>query len=68
MRQNIRFSIIGRRDGLKPGVLKEVQKTIDCSRDNQGMRLCLALNYGSRGEERYREMIREQIRHSRENR
>jgi len=50
MRQDLRFSIIGRRDGLKPGVLKEVQKTIDCSRNNEGMRLCLALNYGSRGE------------------
>ena len=50
MRQDIRFSIIGRRDGLKPGVLREVQKTIDCSRDNAGMRLCLALNYGSRSE------------------
>lgn len=50
MRQDIRFSTIGRRDGLKPGVLNEVQKTIDCSRDNGGMRLCLALNYGSRSE------------------
>jgi len=50
MRQDLRFSTIGRRDGLRPSVLKEVQKTIDCSRDNQGMRLCLALNYGSRQE------------------
>lgn len=50
MRQELRFSIIGRREGLSDKVLKEVQKTIDCTRDNQGMRLCLALNYGSRGE------------------
>jgi undecaprenyl diphosphate synthase len=50
MRQGIRFSTIGRREGLNPGVWAEVQKTIDCSRDNTGMRLCLALNYGSRGE------------------
>jgi undecaprenyl diphosphate synthase len=50
MRQGLQFSIIGQRDGLSPGVLKEVQKTIDCSRENTGMRLCLALNYGSRGE------------------
>ena len=50
MRQDLRFSIIGRREGLSPSVLREVQKTIDCSRDNRGMRLCLAVNYGSRGE------------------
>lgn len=50
MRQDLRFSTIGRRDGLGEGVLREVEKTIECSRDNRGMRLCLALNYGSRGE------------------
>ena len=50
MRQNIQFSIIGRRDGLSDKVLAEVQKTIDQSRENTGMRLCLALNYGSRTE------------------
>jgi undecaprenyl diphosphate synthase len=50
MRQDLQFSIIGRRDGLGSGVLDEVEKTIQCSRHNQGMRLCLALNYGSRAE------------------
>ena len=50
MRQGLQFSIIGRRDGLSRGVIEEIQKTIDCSRDNKGMWLCLALNYGSRGE------------------
>lgn len=50
MRQDLVFSIIGRRAGLSSGVLKEVEKTLECSRDNQGMRLCLAVNYGSRGE------------------
>ncbi|GAB4136102.1 MAG: polyprenyl diphosphate synthase [Planctomycetaceae bacterium] len=50
MRQDLRFTIIGRRDGLSDRVLDEVQKTIDCSRNNQGMQLCLALNYGSRSE------------------
>ena len=50
LRQDLRFVTIGRRDGLTPNVLREIQKTIDCSRDNKGMRLCLALNYGSRGE------------------
>ncbi len=50
MRQNLRFTTIGRRNGLGTSVLREVDKTIDCSRDNKGMRLCLALNYGSRRE------------------
>jgi len=50
MRQNIQFGIIGRRDGLSDSVLAEIQKTIDLSSGNDGMRLCLALNYGSRGE------------------
>ena len=50
LRQGLQFSIIGRRSGLRPKVLKEIQKTIDCTRSNGGMRLCLALNYGSRGE------------------
>ena len=48
MRQNLVFSMIGRREGLSPGVLTEVEKTLAQSRDNQGMRLCLAVNYGSR--------------------
>jgi undecaprenyl diphosphate synthase len=50
MRQNIRFTTIGRRDGLNEGVLREVDKTIDFSRQNTGMGLCLALNYGARAE------------------
>ena len=50
MRQNIRFTTIGRRDGLNEGVLREVDKTIDFSRQNTGMGLCLALNYGARSE------------------
>jgi undecaprenyl diphosphate synthase len=50
MRQDLVFSMIGRREGLSAGVLKEVEKTLACSRDNRGMRLCLAVNYGSRSE------------------
>lgn len=50
MRQGLRFAMIGRTDGLSAGVLREVQKTVDCSSVNSGMRLCLAVNYGSRGE------------------
>lgn len=50
MRQNIRFCTIGRTGELNRAVLREVQKTIELSRNNDGMRLCLALNYGGRGE------------------
>jgi len=50
MRQDLRFSMIGRKDGLSEGVLREVEKTREATRNNRGMRLCLAVNYGSRGE------------------
>ncbi|MGQ0635604.1 MAG: polyprenyl diphosphate synthase [Planctomycetaceae bacterium] len=50
MRQDLIFSMIGRREGLSPGVLAEVEKTVACSASNRGMRLCLAVNYGSRQE------------------
>lgn len=50
IRQNLRFAVIGRREGLGEGVLREIERTCDVSRDNTGMRLCLAVNYGSRSE------------------
>jgi undecaprenyl diphosphate synthase len=50
MRENIRLSIIGRRQGIPESVQREMDKTIALSRDNTGMRLCLAINYGARAE------------------
>ncbi len=50
MRQDLRFAVIGRRDGLTPPVLREIDATESLAARNQGMRLCLAVNYGSRGE------------------
>jgi len=50
LEQNLTFSIIGREEGLTPGILREVEKTIECTKQNTGMHLCLAVNYGSRGE------------------
>ena len=50
MRQDLQFTMIGRTEGLSDKVLKEVAKTVECSQANKGMRLCLAVNYGSRGE------------------
>lgn len=50
MRQDIRFSTIGRTDRLQPRIMSEVNTTIEISRDNPGMHLCLALDYGARDE------------------
>jgi undecaprenyl diphosphate synthase len=50
MEQNIRVSVIGRRDDIPEHVQREMQKTIALSAANTGMRLCLAINYGSRAE------------------
>ncbi len=48
--QNIRVSIIGRREGIPPGALAEMDKTVAASARNSGLRLCLAINYGGRAE------------------
>jgi len=50
MEQNIRFTTIGRRDGLSAAVLRELDENIRMSRKNTGMVLCLAINYGGRTE------------------
>ena len=50
MRQRVRVSMIGRRDGLPAETLADVDRTIELCSVNDGMRLCLAVNYGSRGE------------------
>ncbi|MFM9057591.1 MAG: polyprenyl diphosphate synthase [Planctomycetaceae bacterium] len=50
MKERIRLSIIGRREGLPAGTLAEIDRTADLCAANDGMRLCLAVNYGSRAE------------------
>lgn len=50
MRQEIRFCTIGRTDRISSGILREVNRTIELSRNNTGMKLCLALDYGARDE------------------
>jgi undecaprenyl diphosphate synthase len=49
-RENIRFRRIGRRDGLPPEVLAELDETERATAAHTGLVLCLALNYGSRTE------------------
>ena len=50
MRERIRLSMIGHRDSLPASTLAELDRTVAMSADNDGMRLCLAINYGSRAE------------------
>jgi undecaprenyl diphosphate synthase len=50
MAQNIRFTVIGRRDPLADFVLAEIDENIRASSGNSGMTLCLAINYSGRTE------------------
>jgi undecaprenyl diphosphate synthase len=50
MEQNIRFTVIGKREGLPPRVLDEIDENIRLSQHNTGMTLCLAINYSGRSE------------------
>src|SRR5579872_7006363 len=50
LEQNIRFATIGRRADLPAAVRREIDENIRLTRDNTGMTLCLAINYGGRTE------------------
>lgn len=50
LRQRLQFSVIGRREQLSEEVLREIDRTRELTATHTGMRLCLAINYGSRGE------------------
>ena len=50
MEQDVRLSMIGRREGLPAEVLGELDRTSEMTRHNPGMNLCLAVNYGGRDE------------------
>jgi undecaprenyl diphosphate synthase len=50
MDQNVRLTMIGRRDGLPADVLRELDKTVEQTSANTGMTLCLAVNYGGQTE------------------
>jgi undecaprenyl diphosphate synthase len=50
MKNNLRFRTIGRRDGLSETVRTAADQTAALSASNDGMVLCLALNYGGRQE------------------
>jgi len=50
LKNRIRFTTIGRREGIPADVLAEVDRTVEVSAGHTGMTLCLAVNYGSRQE------------------
>ena len=50
MEQNLRLEIIGRRDRIPEEVQIEMDETIKLTAGNTGSCLCLAINYGARGE------------------
>lgn len=48
--RNLRLSVIGRREGIPDDVLADMDRTVELSRNHRGLHLCLAINYGGRGE------------------
>ena len=47
---NVRFRVIGSREGLDADVLAAVDKTVEATKGCTGLQLVLAINYGSRQE------------------
>jgi len=50
MEHNIQARWIGRREGLPANAVRELDETVRLSAANTGLRVCLAINYGSRAE------------------
>jgi len=50
MDNGIRVSVIGRRTGIAEDILAAIDELETLTQHNKGLRLCLAVNYGSHGE------------------
>ncbi len=48
--ENVRFRLVGRREGLAPAILAEAEANHELMKHNTGLTLCLAINYGGRAE------------------
>lgn len=48
--KNLQLRILGRQDRLPPEVRSEIARTLEACKNNTGMTLCLAINYGARAE------------------
>jgi undecaprenyl diphosphate synthase len=49
-KNNVRIRWLGREEKLSPALLKKLDAAVRLTRDNTGLTLCLALNYGGRQE------------------
>jgi undecaprenyl diphosphate synthase len=50
MRNDVRFTCMGRLDGLPPQVRQDLENSIDATARNNGLRLNVAINYSGRSE------------------
>jgi undecaprenyl diphosphate synthase len=50
MQNNIRVAWIGRRQGMPEDAVRVIEETVEMSRNNTGLCVCMAINYGGRGE------------------
>ncbi|MBL9091070.1 MAG: isoprenyl transferase [Planctomycetaceae bacterium] len=50
LREKIRLTVIGRREGIPASVQAEMDRTIAMTAEHDGLNLCLAINYGARSE------------------
>ncbi len=50
MEQKVRLAMIGHREGLPADVLRQLDRAMAATAENDGMTLCLAINYGGRTE------------------
>ncbi|MBC2851988.1 isoprenyl transferase [Cetobacterium sp. 8H] len=50
MKNNVRFIVSGRKDGVSKDLLKEIQNLEEETKNNTGITLNIAFNYGSRAE------------------
>jgi undecaprenyl diphosphate synthase len=50
MERNVRLRVIGRTDGVPAGVRRGIDTVVDRTRDNTGLQLMMAFNYGGRDE------------------
>ena len=50
LKNDIRLTIIGRREGIPEDVQAEMDRSVELSKNGKSLTLCLAINYGSRQE------------------
>lgn len=50
MKNNVRFMVSGRKEGVSESLLKEIENLENATKDNTGITLNLAFNYGGRAE------------------